>query len=132
MIILLFTVILSCNVFSQNVTDSTRVVLSTEVARKVAAELVEKDMLVSQSKILRDSIGILEEINAEQIATIIDYKKQELVYSLKFQGYDKQLQEDRVLQENLKQQVKTNRAWAIGLGGTTVLSMLSMILIIIL
>ena len=126
---LLITLIVSCNVFSQNVTvGNSCVVLQIDTARMVASELVEKDMLEEQSRILRDSLGILKEINAEQDSTIIIYEQQKILFSLEFREYEKRLQEDLVLQEKLKHQIKLNKAWAIGLGGTTTLAIVTTVL----
>ena len=102
--------------------------MQIDTARMVASELVEKDMLEEQSRILRDSLGILKEINAEQDSTIIIYEQQKILFSLEFQEYEKRLQEDLVLQEKLKHQIKLNKAWAIGLGGTTTLAIVTTVL----
>ena len=126
---LLTTLMLSYNGFSQNatVTDSC-VILHIDTARMVASELIEKDMLESQSRILRDSIVTLREIKDEQDSTIITYEQQKILFSLELQECQKQLQEDLIVQERLKQQSKVDKFWIMCLGGTTTLAIITSIL----
>ena len=110
---------MSFRAFSQTDTlSSACVVLNIPTARSVVAELIEKDMLTEQLKISRDSIGIFKEITKEQDSTIIVYKQQNYLCSLEIQNRDNQIQEYKLTEERLKQQLRSNRTWTIGIGCT--------------
>ena len=77
---LLLTLTLSWNGFSQTVTesrDTTHIVLSTEVARKVALDLVEGDKAKQEVLVLSDKVEVLEDLVTTQ-DTMIQVKDREI------------------------------------------------------
>ena len=79
---MILTLIPSVSSFSQTVTDTSKVVLSTETARKVIAELIEKDKLVQENdnlKVQVESWKSIDSLSTNQIGNlqtrIEDYKK---------------------------------------------------------
>ena len=74
LLLLSLTLILSWNSFSQIVTpirDTTRVTLSTEVARKVAVDLVEGDKAKKELELRLQEIDTLKTINFLQDSLIL-------------------------------------------------------------
>ena len=129
--VLVLTLILSVNSFSQTVTDTSRVVLSTETARKVIAELVEKDKLVQENENLRDQVDSwksLDSLNTNQIGNlqnqVRDYKE-----LLKLTNATSEAHRQKV--ENLEKQLSRSVKTSMALGVTTAASVLGLVVILI-
>lgn len=128
---MVLTLILSVNSFSQTVTDTSRVVLSTETARKVIAELVEKDKLVQENENLRDQVDSwksLDSLNTNQIGNlqnqVRDYKE-----LLKLTNATSEAHRQKV--ENLEKQLSRSVKTSMALGVTTAASVLGLVVILI-
>lgn len=128
--------ILSLSSFSWNATaqirDTSYVILPTEIARQVAIDLVEGDAAKEKVINLEESLRIQKEIITEQDSLLTVSEKRYLVSQQVLQGVQKQLRQDEVLQERLEGKVKTNRAYAIGFGCTTALSIAGIVAILVL
>lgn len=135
LILLCLTLVLSLNAFSQNVTeikDTSHIVLSTEIARKVAVDLVEGDRAKEEVKILKsenltlkqivalqDTLGIIKE---NEIADL--YKLLEL-NSVQTKGY---LEETDRLNKELGKQCKLKTMFEVTTGVATLGLIISLIL----
>ena len=123
------------NAFSQNVTeikDTSHIILSTEIARKVAVDLVEGDKAKEEVKILKsenltlkqivalqDTLGIIKE---NEIADL--YKLLEL-NSVQTKGY---LEETDRLNKELGKQCKLKTMFEVTTGVATLGLIISLIL----
>jgi len=119
------------NSFSQTVTDTSKVVLSTETARKVIAELVEKDKLVQENENLRDQVDSwksLDSLNTGQIGNlqnqVRDYKE-----LLKLTNATSEAHRQKV--ENLEKQLSRSVKTSMALGVTTAASVLGLVVVLI-
>ena len=117
--------------FSQTVTDTSKVVLSTETARKVIAELIEKDKLVRENdnlKVQVESWKSIDSLSTNQIGNlqtrIEDYKKLLKITDATSEDHRKKV-------ESLEKQLNRSMKTSIVLGTTTAASVLSFIIILI-
>ena len=132
-VLLLLILILTPSVssFSQTVTDTSKVVLSTETARKVIAELIEKDKLVRENdnlKVQVESWKSIDSLSTNQIGNlqtrIEDYKKLLKITDATSEAHRKKV-------ESLEKQLNRSMKTSIVLGTTTAASVLSFIIILI-
>lgn len=128
---MILTLIPSVSSFSQTVTDTSKVVLSTETARKVIAELIEKDKLVQENdnlKVQVESWKSIDSLSTNQIGNlqtrIEDYKKLLKITDATSEAHRKKV-------ESLEKQLNRSMKTSIVLGTTTVASVLSFIIILI-
>lgn len=128
---MILTLIPSVSSFSQTVTDTSKVVLSTETARKVIAELIEKDKLVRENdnlKVQVESWKSIDSLSTNQIGNlqtrIEDYKKLLKITDATSEAHRKKV-------ESLEKQLNRSMKTSIVLGTTTVASVLSFIIILI-
>ena len=128
---MILTLTPSVSSFSQTVTDTSKVVLSTETARKVIAELIEKDKLVRENdnlKVQVESWKSIDSLSTNQIGNlqtrIEDYKK-----LIKITGATSEAHRKKV--ESLEKQLNRSMKTSIVLGTTTAASVLSFIIILI-
>lgn len=131
LLLLILTLIPSVSSFSQTVTDTSKVVLSTETARKVIAELIEKDKLVRENdnlKVQVESWKSIDSLSTNQIGNlqtrIEDYKKLLKITDATSEAHRKKV-------ESLEKQLNRSMKTSIVLGTTTVASVLSFIIILI-
>lgn len=128
---MILTLIPSVSSFSQTVTDTSKVVLSTETARKVIAELIEKDKLVRENdnlKVQVESWKSIDSLSTNQIGNlqtrIEDYKKLLKITDATSEAHRKKV-------ESLEKQLNRSMKTSIVLGTTTVASVLGFIIILI-
>lgn len=128
---MILTLIPSVSSFSQTVTDTSKVVLSTETARKVIAELIEKDKLVQENdnlKVQVESWKSIDSLSTNQIGNlqtrIEDYKKLLKITDATSEAHRKKV-------ESLEKQLNRSMKTSIVLGTTTVASVLGFIIILI-
>lgn len=128
---MILTLIPSVSSFSQTVTDTSKVVLSTETARKVIAELIEKDKLVQENdnlKVQVESWKSIDSLSTNQIGNlqtrIEDYKKLLKITDATSEAHRKKV-------ESLEKQLNRSMKTSIVLGTTTAVSVLSFIIILI-
>ena len=128
---MILTLTPSVSSFSQTVTDTSKVILSTETARKVIAELIEKDKLVRENdnlKVQVESWKSIDSLSTNQIGNlqtrIEDYKK-----LLKITDATSEAHRNKV--ESLEKQLNRSMKTSIVLGTTTAASVLSFIIILI-
>lgn len=119
--------------FSQNATqqiDTSQIVLSTEVARKVAIDLVEGDQAKEQVSILQESLRITEEILSNRDSLVNILEQENASFSQVLLEQRNKLQTYQVDQEKITGNLKKARAYAVGFGISTVLvTTLSIILL---
>lgn len=128
---MILTLTPSVSSFSQTVTDTSKVVLSTETARKVIAELIEKDKLVRENdnlKVQVESWKSIDSLSTNQIGNlqtrIEDYKKLLKITDATSEAHRKKV-------ESLEKQLNRSMKTSIVLGTTTVASVLGFIIILI-
>ena len=128
---MILTLTPSVSSFSQTVTDTSKVVLSTETARKVIAELIEKDKLVRENdnlKVQVESWKSIDSLSTNQIGNlqtrIEDYKKLLKITDATSEDHRKKV-------ESLEKQLNRSMKTSIVLGTTTAASVLSFIIILI-
>ena len=134
-LLLSLTLILSWNSFSQIVTpirDTTRVTLSTEVARKVAVDLVEGDKAKKELELrlqeidtlktinfLQDSLILLKANEIESLSKIVDIK------TVEDQEKQQRIEE---LNKDLRKQVTLKSVFATTTGVTVVALIVSLLI----
>lgn len=135
LLLLSLTLILSWNSFSQIVTpirDTTRVTLSTEVARKVAVDLVEGDKAKKELELrlqeidtlktinfLQDSLILLKANEIESLSKIVDIK------TVEDQEKQQRIEE---LTKDLRKQVTLKSVFATTTGVTVVALIVSLLI----
>lgn len=135
LLLLSLTLILSWNSFSQIVTpirDTTRVTLSTEVARKVAVDLVEGDKAKKELELrlqeidtlktinfLQDSLILLKANEIESLSKIVDIK------TVEDQEKQQRIEE---LNKDLRKQVTLKSVFATTTGVTVVALIVSLLI----
>lgn len=135
LLLLSLTLILSWNSFSQIVTpirDTTRVTLSTEVARKVAVDLVEGDKAKKELELrlqeidtlktinfLQDSLILLKANEIESLSKIVDIK------TVEDQEKQQRIEE---LNKDLRKQVTLKSVFATTTGVTAVALIVSLLI----
>lgn len=131
LLLLILTLTPSVSSFSQTVTDTSKVILSTETARKVIAELIEKDKLVRENdnlKVQVESWKSIDSLSTNQIGNlqtrIEDYKKLLKITDATSEAHRKKV-------ESLEKQLNRSMKTSIVLGTTTVASVLGFIIILI-
>ena len=128
---MILTLTPSVSSFSQTVTDTSKVVLSTATARKVIAELIEKDKLVRENdnlKVQVESWKSIDSLSTNQIGNlqtrIEDYKKLLKITDATSEAHRKKV-------ESREKQLNRSMKTSIVLGTTTAASVLSFIIILI-
>lgn len=135
LLLLSLTLILSWNSFSQIVTpirDTTRVTLSTEVARKVAVDLVEGDKAKKELELrlqeidtlktinfLQDSLILLKANEIESLSKIVDIK------TVEDQEKQQRIEE---LNKDLRKQITLKSTFATTTGVTVVALIVSLLI----
>lgn len=135
LLLLSLTLTLSWNSFSQIVTpirDTTRVTLSTEVARKVAVDLVEGDKAKKELELrlqeidtlktinfLQDSLILLKANEIESLSKIVDIK------TVEDQEKQQRIEE---LNKDLRKQVTLKSVFATTTGVTAVALIVSLLI----
>lgn len=133
-LILLLTLTLSWNSFSQTVTetkDTTHIVLSTAVARQVAIDLVEGDRAKEEVMVLLEKTEVLENLIAVQ-DTMITYQNQEIEKIQKVRELEnillsQQYQEADRLGKELKKQLRYKTTFQITTGLAAVALIVSLL-----
>lgn len=135
LLLLSLTLILSWNSFSQIVTpirDTTRVTLSTEVARKVAVDLVEGDKAKKELELRLREIDTLKTINFLQDSLILlkanEIKSLSKIVDIKTVEDQEKQQRIEELNKDLRKQVTLKSAFATTTGVTVVALIVSLLI----
>ena len=135
LLLLSLTLILSWNSFSQIVTpirDTTRVTLSTEVARKVAVDLVEGDKAKKELELRLREIDPLKTINFLQDSLILlkanEIKSLSKIVDIKTVEDQEKQQRIEELNKDLRKQVTLKSAFATTTGVTVVALIVSLLI----
>lgn len=107
--------------------DSSYVRIPEEVARKVAMELVERDMIREELDSLYVSFNLQKEIISEQDSSIITLNQALLLGNQRIQSYQQELSRADRIQKQLGEQLTRSNTWALSFGCSSVI--LSVILI---
>lgn len=126
--------ILSWNSFSQTVTpirDTSRIVLSTETARRVAIDLLEGDKAQEEVQILSKEIDTLKAVVALQDSLVIlrenEIKDLNKIVELQTVGDKEKLQRIDNLNRELKKQVTLKTVFETTTGVATIALIISLI-----
>ena len=135
LLLLSLTLILSWNSFSQIVTpirDTTRVTLSTEVARKVAVDLVEGDKAKKELELRLQEIDTLKTINFLQDSLILlkanEIKSLSKIVDIKTVEDQEKQQRIEELNKDLRKQITLKSIFATTTGVTTVALIVSLLI----
>lgn len=135
LLLLSLTLILSWNSFSQIVTpirDTTRVTLSTEVARKVAVDLVEGDKAKKELELRLQEIDTLKTINFLQDSLILlkanEIKSLSKIVDIKTVEDQEKQQRIEELTKDLRKQVTLKSVFATTTGVTVVALIVSLLI----
>lgn len=135
LLLLSLTLILSWNSFSQIVTpirDTTRVTLSTEVARKVAVDLVEGDKAKKELELRLQEIDTLKTINFLQDSLILlkanEIKSLNKIVDIKTVEDQEKQQRIEELNKDLRKQVTLKSVFATTTGVTVVALIVSLLI----
>ena len=135
LLLLSLTLILSWNSFSQIVTpirDTTRVTLSTEVARKVAVDLVEGDKAKKELELRLQEIDTLKTINFLQDSLIIlkakETKSLNKIVDIKTVEDQEKQQRIEELNKDLRKQITLKSTFATTTGVTVVALIVSLLI----
>ena len=135
LLLLSLTLILSWNSFSQIVTpirDTTRVTLSTEVARKVAVDLVEGDKAKKELELRLQEIDTLKTINFLQDSLILlkanEIKSLSKIVDIKTVEDQEKQQRIEELNKDLRKQVTLKSVFATTTGVTVVALIVSLLM----
>lgn len=135
LLLLSLTLILSWNSFSQIVTpirDTTRVTLSTEVARKVAVDLIEGDKAKKELELRLQEIDTLKTINFLQDSLILlkanEIKSLSKIVDIKTVEDQEKQQRIEELNKDLRKQVTLKSAFATTTGVTVVALIVSLLI----
>lgn len=135
LLLLSLTLILSWNSFSQIVTpirDTTRVTLSTEVARKVAVDLVEGDKAKKELELRLQEIDTLKTINFLQDSLILlkanEIKSLGKIVDIKTVEDQEKQQRIEELNKDLRKQVTLKSVFATTTGVTVVALIVSLLI----
>ena len=135
LLLLSLTLILSWNSFSQIVTpirDTTKVTLSTEVARKVAVDLVEGDKAKKELELRLQEIDTLKTINFLQDSLILlkanEIKSLSKIVDIKTVEDQEKQQRIEELNKDLRKQVTLKSAFATTTGVTVVALIVSLLI----
>lgn len=135
LLLLSLTLVLSWNSFSQIVTpirDTTRVTLSTEVARKVAVDLVEGDKAKKELELRLQEIDTLKTINFLQDSLILlkanEIKSLSKIVDIKTVEDQEKQQRIEELNKDLRKQVTLKSVFATTTGVTVVALIVSLLI----
>ena len=135
LLLLSLTLILSWNSFSQIVTpirDTTRVTLSTEVARKVAVDLVEGDKAKKELELRLQEIDTLKTINVLQDSLILlkanEIKSLSKIVDIKTVEDQEKQQRIEELNKDLRKQITLKSTFATTTGVTVVALIVSLLI----
>lgn len=135
LLLLSLTLILSWNSFSQIVTpirDTTRVTLSTEVARKVAVDLVEGDKAKKELELRLQEIDTLKTINFLQDSLILlkanEIKSLSKIVDIKTVEDREKQQRIEELNKDLRKQITLKSTFATTTGVTVVALIVSLLI----
>lgn len=135
LLLLSLTLILSWNSFSQIVTpirDTTKVTLSTEVARKVAVDLVEGDKAKKELELRLQEIDTLKTINFLQDSLILlkanEIKSLSKIVDIKTVEDQEKQQRIEELNKDLRKQVTLKSVFATTTGVTVVALIVSLLI----
>ena len=135
LLLLSLTLILSWNSFSQIVTpirDTTRVTLSTEVARKVAVDLVEGDKAKKELELRLQEIDTLKTINFLQDSLILlkanEIKSLSKIVDIKTVEDQEKQQRIEELNKDLRKQITLKSIFATTTGVTVVALIVSLLI----
>ena len=135
LLLLSLTLILSWNSFSQIVTpirDTTKITLSTEVARKVAVDLVEGDKAKKELELRLQEIDTLKTINFLQDSLILlkanEIKSLSKIVDIKTVEDQEKQQRIEELNKDLRKQVTLKSVFATTTGVTVVALIVSLLI----
>lgn len=135
LLLLSLTLILSWNSFSQIVTpirDTTRVTLSTEVARKVAVDLVEGDKAKKELELRLQEIDTLKTINFLQDSLILlkanEIESLSKIVNIKTVEDQEKQQRIEELNKDLRKQITLKSTFATTTGVTVVALIVSLLI----
>ena len=135
LLLLSLTLILSWNSFSQIVTpirDTTKVTLSTEVARKVAVDLVEGDKAKKELELRLQEIDTLKTINFLQDSLILlkanEIKSLNKIVDIKTVEDQEKQQRIEELNKDLRKQITLKSTFATTTGVTVVALIVSLLI----
>lgn len=135
LLLLSLTLILSWNSFSQIVTpirDTTGVTLSTEVARKVAVDLVEGDKAKKELELRLQEIDTLKTINFLQDSLILlkanEIKSLSKIVDIKTVEDQEKQQRIEELNKDLRKQITLKSTFATTTGVTVVALIVSLLI----
>jgi len=122
---------MSFNIFSQTNTvskDTTKVVISSEVARKIAKDLIKLDGCVEENQQLYSKISLLEKREGDKDKKIEILEEKDKNNQINIGEKDKQIGLYVNMTDDLKDEIKTNndktKWWKVGTftgGGLTLL-----------
>jgi len=120
LMLLIFTVMISWNSFSQTVTDTTRIVLTKPIAKLVVKDLISFDGLEKTNKTLNQLIVETNNRLDKSLKLNTNLSQQVKNYKLIIGDKDVQLQTSDVLskelQKELKKQARAKKLYQIGSG----------------
>jgi len=131
LLLLIISVMMSFNIFSQTNTvskDTTKVVISSEVARKIAKDLIKLDGCVEENQQLYSKISLLEKREGDKDKKIEILEEKDKNNQIIIGEKDKQIGLYVNMTDDLKDEIKTNndktKWWKVGTftgGGLTLL-----------
>lgn len=126
----LLTVTLSWNSFSQTVTeikDTCHVVLSTDVARKVAVDLLEGDAAKEQLHIVEEKAAVLDSTVTVQQQQIWLQEEQFIAQGKLLELYKVQAAQNIQDVERLNKEIRVQRTWSTVFATTTGVSVIALV-----
>ena len=131
LLLLIISVMMSFNIFSQINTvskDTTKVVISSEVARKIAKDLIRLDGCIEENQQLYSKISLLEKREGDKDKKIEILEEKDKNNQIIIVEKDKQIGLYVNMTDDLKDEIKTNndktKWWKVGTyagGGLTLL-----------
>lgn len=123
------------NVFSQNVTevskDTTKIVLSTSIARKVAIDLAEGDEAKQLVQEQREEINTLRSLVLIQDTLVAQKNKQIESLTKVIELYKVEVQQETGNFEQLNKNLKRQTAMSTVFGTTTAISALALVAVLV-
>lgn len=110
--------------------DTTQIVLSTEVARKVAEDLIEGDKAKQEVVLLDEYINLQRESLSYQDSVILSLERNSVIQQEMMKRWEAELNQSLIIQESLRGVAEKNKAYAICFGSTAALAVAGIITIL--
>lgn len=104
--------------------------LSTEVARKVAEDLVEGDKAKQEVVLLDEYIDLQRESLNYQDSVILSLERNSVIQQEMMKQWEVELNQSLIIQESLRGVAEKNKAYAIGFGSAAALAVAGIITIL--